>query len=178
MALQGSGQISLSNIAGEMNQLSQDVSLVAMSTSSTLNAQSPSKPDEAAPHGISEFYSYDHSYSSLKAMSGGPLNSIFSGKWFDFCFDDTKFFYAHSGSGDLPVKNDQVYQNDRGSYYAAGQGYIKVIDPKMGITYVIETNSAGFVVDVQSCEGIEPGGPKEPGFGGEPGFEEPGLGGK
>lgn len=164
MALQIGGQISLSNIAGEMNQIGQNISLVAMSTSSTLNDQSPSKPNEAAPHGISEFYSYDHSYSSLKALMGGSENPTTSGKWFDFCSDDMKTFYAHDGSKDFPQVGDGIYLNDRGSYYLVGSSFILIGHPEMTESFVVRTDN-GKVMDINSCEGIG-GDPKEPGVGG------------
>ena len=164
MALQIGGQISLSNITGEMGIVNSNVSLGGLSTHSTLNDQSPYKPNESQPHAMSEFFAYDHSYSSLKAMSGGPARSQIEGKWFDFCSDDAKFFYAHDGSGDLPAINDQVYGNDRGSYYTLGQGLLKVVHPEdPTISFIIQTNSSGTVIDINSCEGVG-GDPKDPGL--------------
>jgi hypothetical protein len=67
MALQSSGQISLSNIASEKGLSLSDVSLNTLSTSD-INQNSAVYPDGSQPHSISEFYGYDH----LAGASGGP----------------------------------------------------------------------------------------------------------
>lgn len=61
MPLQTSGQISLSNVAGEKGVSLSNVSLVSLSTTS-INTDScnPTNPNNGAPHSISEFYGYDH----------------------------------------------------------------------------------------------------------------------
>lgn len=62
MALQTSGQISMSNIANEKGETLSNVSLSTLSTTS-INTDScnPTNPNNGAPYGISEFYGYDHS---------------------------------------------------------------------------------------------------------------------
>jgi hypothetical protein len=70
MALQSSGQIKMSELniefqLQETRRLSlKDASDGTASTINTANASSD-RPDGAAPHAISEFYSYDHSASSV-----------------------------------------------------------------------------------------------------------------
>ena len=170
MALQLSGQISLSNITSEMGILNSNVSLSDLSTHSTLNDQSPQKPNESQPHAMSEFFAYDHSYSSLKPLMGGAENPTFSGKWFDFCNEDTKSFYYHDGNKDLPMTGDNIYRNDRGAYYLVGNSHIAIAHPESMETYVVTTD-LGEVIDINSCEGIG-GDPKDPGLEG-PGEDDP-----
>lgn len=165
MALQGSGQISLSNIATEMNQISQNISLTGLSTHSTLNDQSPFKPNEFFPHGMAEFYAYDHNYSSFKALMGGIQND--SGKWFEFCEDEVRFFYAHDGGKELPMVGDRLYINDRGNYVPFGAHYTKILPaiqgPEGGETsYIATTDASGKVTRLDTCEG-DVAGPGKPG---------------
>lgn len=164
MALQGSGQISLSNIASEMGVVASNLSLGGLSTHSTLNDQSPLKPNESQPHGMAEFYSYDHNYSSFKPLMGGNQNS--SGKWFDFCGDSVMFFYYHDGGKDMPVVGDKLYKSDRGSYSPFGAALTKIAaadaPPEGGEYYIATTDSTGKVTRLDSCEGIEPTEPGEP----------------
>lgn len=164
MALQGSGQISLSNIATEMNQIAQNISLGGLSTSTSLNDQSPFKPNEFQPHGMSEFYSYDHSYSSVKPLMGGNQNDF--GKWFDFCGDEVRFFYYHDGGKEMPSTGDRLYYPERGSYIPFGAHLTKITEadagPSGGTSYIATTDSAGKITRLDSCEGIEdPSGPGE-----------------
>lgn len=61
MALQTSGQISLSNIAGEKSVSLSNVSLLSLSTTSiNTDGCNPTNPNNGAPHSIGEFYGYDH----------------------------------------------------------------------------------------------------------------------
>lgn len=164
MALQLGGQISLSNITAEMGLISQNVSLTNLSTHSTLNDSSPSKPNESQPHAMSEFFAYDHSYSSLKNLMGSGQLSTRS-KWFDVCAESMKFFYFHNGTGKLPVVGDYIYTDEAGSL--TGTAHIKIMgadDFEEGET-VIATVSSGRVASINSCEGLEApkdGGPEDP----------------
>lgn len=72
MALQSSGQISMFNIRTEKG-LSGQVSLTTLSTSN-VNQYSTSKPNGTAPHGIKEFYGYNH--------SADPITSFNASYWF------------------------------------------------------------------------------------------------
>lgn len=61
MPLQTSGQISLSNVAGEKGVSLSNVSLVSLSTTSiNTDPCNPTNPNNGAPHSIAEFYGYDH----------------------------------------------------------------------------------------------------------------------
>lgn len=68
MALQSSGQISISQINVEKGNAADaaDSSLTTLSTTN-INANSASKPNGSSPHSLSEFYGYD-------AASGGGGN--------------------------------------------------------------------------------------------------------
>lgn len=68
MALQSSGAISISEIGAELNQgTGQTISLyeAERGTYEAINSASASKPNGVDPHSMSEWYSYDHSASSL-----------------------------------------------------------------------------------------------------------------
>lgn len=71
MALQSSGQISISDIATEFGVLPSNASLTSFSTTN-VNQNSTSKPDGSQPHSISEFYGYDHN------AAGGPVIVAFT----------------------------------------------------------------------------------------------------
>ena len=164
MALQLGGQISLSQITAEMGLISQNVSLTNLSTHSTLNDQSPMKPDESQPHAMSEFFAYDHSYSSFKSLSGGVENPTFAGKWFNFCGDDISSFYSHDGSNDMPEVGDTIYINNKGDMTPIGTSHVKLsgeFDEKVGSSVFVATTNSGTVISINSCEGVED--PKEPG---------------
>lgn len=81
MALQSSGQISLSNIASEMGVSLSNVSLGTQSTTG-INQNSAVYPDGSQPHSISEFYGYDHNASPPVGLT--PIN--LSGPWPDADF--------------------------------------------------------------------------------------------
>lgn len=59
MALTGSGQLSLDDIATEKLTSLSNVSLFTLSTTD-INPLSPSKPDGLSPYSVSKFYGYDH----------------------------------------------------------------------------------------------------------------------
>lgn len=77
MALPSSGQLSLKDILDEKQESTTartNVSLEGLSKNGvadssggdiTINADSTSKPDQTEPHSISEFYSYDHTFSAF-----------------------------------------------------------------------------------------------------------------
>ena len=63
MPIVGTGQVSLGDIANEKGVALSDITLGNLSTL-VINTASPSYPDGAQPHQISEFYGYDHNASS------------------------------------------------------------------------------------------------------------------
>jgi len=72
MALQSSGQIKFSQLAAELNQPLEEISIstAAEGGYETINTNSTSTPNATTPHAISEWYSYDHdaapAYSNTK----------------------------------------------------------------------------------------------------------------
>lgn len=62
MTLQASGQISINQIRVEMGEVGGNYSLTALSTVPKLNTGASPRPNNAAPHAMSEFYSYNHAF--------------------------------------------------------------------------------------------------------------------
>ena len=63
MALQSSGQIKMSELNTELNRGATDefsISLAVEGGYEAINTNSTNKPNDSAPHAISEWYSYDH----------------------------------------------------------------------------------------------------------------------
>lgn len=147
--------------------VSSNVSLTNLSTHSTLNDESPSKPNESQPHGMSEFFAYDHSYSSYKSLSGGVENPTFAGKWFNFCADEINSFYFHDGSKEMPVVGNTIYINSKGNMMPIGTSHVKItaansVEEEFPF---VATTSAGKVTAINSCDGVEPPKAGEPGGG-------------
>ena len=63
MTLPSSGTISINDVRVEKGLSGGDYSLQSLSTTG-INSSSPSKPDGIAPHQLSEFYSYNHTFST------------------------------------------------------------------------------------------------------------------
>lgn len=83
MTLQASGQISMSDIRGEIDNDEDDFSLADAATGvyetiniSNLNAN---KPDNSTPHALSEWYKYQHSPTTISTSPGSNLNISASG---------------------------------------------------------------------------------------------------
>jgi len=69
MALPASGQISINDIyteTGNENELNASLKDISDGTFVTINTANPAanRPDQSAPHAMSEFYSYDHDLTS------------------------------------------------------------------------------------------------------------------
>lgn len=72
MALPTSGQISFSNLRTELGIPSQaPFSITSAATGGyvTINQSSPSKPNSTAPHAISEWYGYNHTFSAARSIA-------------------------------------------------------------------------------------------------------------
>ena len=112
MALTASGQLSLGDIATEMGAGSSNVSLTTQSTTG-INTNSESKPDGSTPHAISEFYSYDHSATSLTAfvVDENPYGDF--GEACDFGTFNAEWY--HDGGGTYPTPGDTVYTDSGGT---------------------------------------------------------------
>ena len=143
MSLASSGQIKLTEIRDELGG-SGEVSLIEASdgtiaTINTLNL-SANRPDGAAPHAMSEFYSYNH---SAATTVGNPSDTTIS---FDGSPGDGEISHAAvtvaitNGAGGLDI------------YYTPVSGTIRG-----GLDVAISTNggsSYGSDIDVQSSAGF------------------------
>ena len=143
MALQDGGQISLGDIATEMGVSLSNVSLTTQSTTD-INTSSPSYPDGATPHAVSEFYSYDHSASpSLTAFNvdenpyGDSEEACASGR--------ISAEWYHDGGGTYPTTGDTVY-TDSGGTTTPEDGFYWMDEPS---SFDI---SGGSVNEVTPCE--------------------------
>ena len=141
MALTASGQLSLGDIATEMGAGSSNVSLTTQSTTG-INTNSTSKPDGSTPHSLSEFYSYDHSASSLTAfiVDDNPYES--GGGACDSGRPSAEWY--HDGGGEYPADGDTVYTDSGGT-----------TNPEDGFYWMAEPSSfeigSGVVGDVTPC---------------------------
>tara|TARA_B100001248_G_C27332650_1_gene432227 strand:- start:155 stop:1018 length:864 start_codon:yes stop_codon:yes gene_type:complete len=154
MAVPSSGEITMAGIFSEkneddytaMNPEENNISLLGLSRNNqndsdggniNLNASSTSKPDESAPHAMSEFYGYDHDQVS---------NTTYSNNIADFTISTNisttttvaKTFTLNNPSGNLT----HVFTNAGAQYGTISISMSKVGDPGSGGT----SNSAtGFV---------------------------------
>lgn len=96
MPLQTSGQISISNIMGEVPSLGSNVSLYSLSTSNLINLQSPFRPDKNPPHAMSEFYGYDQNFSAGVDMSMYLSNDIYTMESYLEVTINGSMYYAYS----------------------------------------------------------------------------------
>lgn len=147
MALPSSGQISFSDINTELGQ-SSDAQLslndAANGNVDTINTNSSNIPDSSTPHGISEWYSYDHSASGASLTefnAGGPFPSVA-----DACEaqDNSNVFY-HNGGGTFPTLDDLIYEDEEGNNIAQGGVYF------LNTGYILIVASSGKVSSIGSC---------------------------
>ena len=139
MALTASGQLSLGNIATEMGVGLSNVSLTTQSTTG-INTNSESKPDGSTPHAISEFYSYDHSATSLTAFSVDE-NPYEDGEGACAAGRDTATWY-HDGVGTYPTDGDTVYTDSGGTTFPE-DGFYWMDEPS---SFFVEDGVVGEVV--------------------------------
>ena len=73
MAIVASGEIKISDINSEkgLSPTAANSSLASLSTSG-INNDSPAKPDAIAPHAMSEFYNYDHTFTATVTPTPTP----------------------------------------------------------------------------------------------------------
>lgn len=164
MPLQSSGQISMSDIAGEKPTIMQDMSLSAMS-SLGINSASSFKPNGTAPHAISEFYGYDHYASSGPSLTQITMSSQTYPNYYDamiLCGNNTTKDYWHDGTRFTPGIGDRIYTDSFGSSTLRSR---HVYGPW---GEVITTDGAGYVNAITLCESGDPGG-EDPIGGGDPG---------
>lgn len=155
MALQSSGQISISDITSEIPTLSGNVSLYTLSTGN-INFQSPSKPDGSAPHAMSEFYGYDHNYQPGTLIPGSDVIKATKFYWGDLCYTNTPYTYLI----DTPrVQIGTRVNNSNGTSITSTKlpGYLYFGDNEVA---QIETNGA--VSQLYNCDSMGGPGPGEP----------------
>ena len=142
MALTASGQLSLGDIATEMGVSLSNVSLTTQSTTG-INTNSESKPDGSTPHAISEFYSYDHSATSLTAFSVDETPYEDEGGACEQGRETTTWY--HDGGDAYPTGGDTVYTDSGGT-----------TNPEDGLYWMREPAAffveSGIVQEVTPCE--------------------------
>ena len=152
MALQTSGQISLSDIMGEIPSLINNVSLYTLSTGN-INIQSPSRPDGSAPHAMSEFFGYDHAYSPGTLIPGTGIVVATKFYWPDLCYSVTNETWLLNTP---KMAVGTLVKNSNGTSISTTSlpGYIGLADGKVA---QIETN--GICSLINDCETVgDPGG--------------------
>lgn len=136
----GNGTISLESCATSGSNHSPQVVMEATNTSS------PSYPNGSTPHGMSEFYSYDHDYVALVSKSVYTTSvpkPVFAcsvttnGTWY---FPDTS-----------PAVNDQVYTNIGGTTTPSAGNYGYKNIGSGSTDYRFTVNSSGVITVVASC---------------------------
>lgn len=152
MALQISGQISISDITGEIPTIIGNVSLYTLSTGN-INFNSPLRPDGSAPHAMSEFYGYDHNYNPGTLIPGSDILSATKFYWGDLCYSAMPFVYSINTP---KVAVGSLVKNSNGTSISSTllPGYLYFGDSEVA---QIETN--GIVSLLLNCEKAAPGGP-------------------
>lgn len=141
MALPASGQISFNDLRVELGISGQaPFSITSASTNLyvTINTTSPSFPNSSAPHAISEWYSYNHTYTppTCVALNSGtsldwadndpvmsdPSNCTGIGNEYDF----SQVFYAFNNNCTTLGAGCTVYDNSSctSTAYGIGARYI------------------------------------------------------
>ena len=172
MALQTSGQISISDITGEIPTIIGNVSLYTLSTGN-INIQSPLRPDGSAPHAMSEFFGYDHSYNPGTLIPGSEIVKATKFYWGDLCYSVMPFAYSINTP---KVVVGSTVKNSNGTSISSTllPGYLYFGDSAVA---QIETN--GIVSQLLNCEEvggpIDPGGP-DGGLTPAPGDDDPFIG--
>ena len=137
----GNGTISLESCATSGSNHSPQVIMEATNTSS------PSYPNGNAPHGMAEFYSYDHDFVARIALSV-YTTSVAKGVFACSQTTDGTWYFPDT----TPAVNDQVYTAQApgtGTPSAGKYGY-KAIGS--GSTdYRFEVDSSGVITSVNSC---------------------------
>lgn len=167
MALPSSGQISLGDIAGEIQLVISNISLQSASTLNLLNLNSANRPDGFEPHAISEFLGYDHTASSgLKNMMGSEnFGTKVDYRSPELCREGMLLNYWHSGSFDTPAVGDFVYTEDNDKSNAAAGTYVlgAPLISSLRWSMGVSLDSNGRVQSSQLCEtGKEPIGGENP----------------
>jgi hypothetical protein len=157
MALQGSGQIKMSEINVELGRNSTDtISLDAAEsgTYAAINTASPSYPSNARPASMSEWYSYDHSAS----VQSGNISTDAAASSEEACPLERPNLVYKSGSSQAPLAKDTIWNDSNlASQYqpAAGFNQWYSYQPSGSSTvysvFLIESSSTTSVDSVSTC---------------------------
>jgi len=144
MAINSSGTIKMSDINTELGRTSttsntslKDCSNGTNGTINTANASSD-RPDGSAPHAMSEWYSYNHSATSLTSFT-----AFYGETQNDACNSSEAQTFYHDGTGTTPTNGDEVYTNSSGTseatdgyYKTTVSGGVVVNDGQAGLAFV------------------------------------------
>lgn len=151
MALQKTGQISLSNIASEKNVGTTNFSLAEQSIFG-INQLSMLRPDQSAPHNISEFYGYNHTFQPAPQLTSfAASETMLRARAFEACGLETRSTLYHNGNSQYPEVGDTLYTDAYGEN-RAGWGATAY-----GREQALETNDRSEVTSLVMCGGM--GGP-------------------
>jgi len=160
MTLTSSGQIKMSEINTELGRTSttSDTTLKSLSdgTHATINTANASsdRPDGNAPHAMSEFYSYDHSATSLTFSSfvaGDDAGTPFEDQEAACSGELTNATFYHSGTGSTPVNGDRVFTAQNASNPADDGWYAIAVSRTQRDVYEVY-NGDGSVRNKTTCE--------------------------
>lgn len=156
MPLQASGQITISNINSELGLSNADSSLAALSAAANNSdpCNTGSLPgSNAAPHAMSEFYSYDHSCTSGPSLIacnivgpyGMPDEACAMGP--EECAFGSYVVYT-DGASCCPEITNTYYQNSAGTIPLPA-GWYYACDCESPYTFNID--DGGTIIDSASC---------------------------
>lgn len=149
MALPTSGSISMDQITNELgkpriNGASISLYKASIGEISTINNNSPSKPNGIAPHSMSEFRGYNHTAASSGGGSsgGGTVNTGYilnnTGRTIDAAFMSIKANGTIVAYNDFPsLANGQIYQFSTtytNLLFSNGSFTLDLTTPTIGLT--------------------------------------------
>jgi len=162
MPLQSSGQISVSNIVGEILGISpavdsnQSLATLSAAANNSDPCNTGSLPgSNAAPHAMSEFYNYDHNCTTsgpslIQCNIVGPFGD--SGEACalaaEFCETDQGFVVWTDGASCCPELTNIYYTDSNGTLLLAGGWYATCDCPTL---YVFNVDDSGSVFDIRTC---------------------------
>jgi len=148
MAVPDSGALSLRGIRAELdnnnysNSLAYtNVSLKDMSTgvTATINTANDAadRPDDSAPHSMSEWYSYDHDATSTPSLTSADITIGSTGAI--VCASELFGTYYHDGGASFPREGDRIYAESDGTSEVSA-AFIKI---EGDTSYFAYSNSSG-----------------------------------
>lgn len=138
MAVPSTGSLSLAKIRDEIENNNYNANLygytsgqtslgdISNGTYGTINSSSSSKPDGSAPHGMAEFYGYDHDASSITQIGSTYTGQYSTSAWQTVSIDVTAYkgktvrFIFHYVSGTSYTGDIQIDQVSFPTYFMFG----------------------------------------------------------